>query len=659
MGIEDQDRLEKLRQRLYERGTTINNEEAMHELADEETPVATTWDAPPEPIEPVTVPVTEPVVPVENTTETSAVAATPVGGDTLTEVKKSKSYRWKIVLLGVLFFLVSVGFSSYFLFQGGNTISGENIDIVATGPFTIGGGEAIPVEINVANNNAVPINAATLIVEYPAGTQSVNDPGKELYTERLSLDTIASGETLKVPLRATVFGEEDEEKEIKTSIEYRVEGSNALFFKEADPLRFKIGSSPITLSVDNTIKLSSGQETEVTLVISSNSSNPIPKMLVTADYPNGFDFSESEPSPDYAENMWVIENLEPESSQEITISGIMVGRETDEYAINLAVGVPSERNPQTLSSVFVTDQIDFVIEQPFLDIDMRIAGDNSPEVAIEPDEQVGVVIEVQNTLEDSIYDASIVVELSGNALSDLDVRTQNGYYNSSNNTISWNVGNYDLLEQIAPGRSEQVSFSIETKDGSARTPQVNIHVKVEARRVSESRVAENLEGTADAVVKIISIPELAADVGYNNSVFSDYGAIPPIAEKKTSYTLSMMIQNGSNEINNAEVTASLPPYVEWLGDSSGSGDLTFNEVNRVITWDAGSIDGNSSAVISFQVSLLPSTSQIDTTPTLLGTQRMKATDGFTGEVVRTEHISLTTELSRESGYDPGNGRVIE
>lgn len=659
MSIKDQERLEELRQRLYERGRP-KKDLSTYELKDEPTPVATDWKEPPKPIEP------KPVK--KKVTESDIVSPDPVveqevepvltQSDTLEFVKKKKTYRLKLMLLGIAFFVVSVGLSSLFLMSGGNSISGENISIAVTGPFAIGGGEAIPLQVGITNDNNVPIESATLIVEYPKGTRSVSDNGKDLFIERLSLDTVNSGETLNIPLRALVFGEENDEKDIKVSIEYRVKGSNALFFKEADPLRFKISSSPIVLNVANTVKISSGQETSITLTVSSNSPTPLSEILVKADYPNGFDFTNSEPSPDYAQNMWLIKNLEPESSQTITLNGTMVGNETDEYAINLSVGVPSERNSQELASVFVTDRIDFEIEHPFIDIAMTIAGQKSDEVAIEPGEQASVVVEVSNALEETLYDTAITVELSGNALSEIDVNSQNGFYNSLNNTITWDVGNYDSLEEITPGNKERVSFTIEPASGVNRTPQIDIKVKVESRRVSESRVAEKLEGTANAVVKVISVPVLSSGIGFNNSVFTDTGSIPPVAEEPTTYTLSMMLNNGSNDVTDAEVTASLPPYVTWLGESSGSGNIDFNSVNRVLSWNPGKLEASASAFVSFQVRFLPSQSQIGTTPTLLGEQRLKATDRFTGTVVRNTSPALTTELGADFEKGTGNGKVV-
>lgn len=652
-GIKDQDRIEALRKRLYERGKPVSQHQN-HILSDVPEKVHRTWDAPPKPkVETVPAPL-EPI-PV----------AEPLGADessnnpTMKPKKINRNYRLKLLLSGVLFFILAVGISSAFLIFGNKGISAENITIAVTGPFTIGGGEVLPLQVGITNGNAVAIESATLIVEYPRGTLSASDVTTELRTEHLALDVVASGETINVPLRALVFGEENDEQNVKVSIEYRVAGSNATFFKEADPLRFKISSSPVILRVAALQKVSSGQETDIELTITSNSPTTLSDILVKAEYPIGFDFTSSVPSPAGSQNIWLITDLEPEETRTIIITGIVVGKETDEYAINFSVGVPNERDQQTLASVFATAQTGFEIEQPFLAINLEVDGVTNGTVVIEPGQHTGASIEIQNTLDDTIYDLVVEVQLGGNALSDLDVGPPNGFYDSLNNKIIWDVSNAPELASLFPGKKTRLAFGIEPSSEVSRTPQISLDVNVRARRVSETQVAETLLGTAQSVIKVASAPKIRADIGFNNGVFSDSGPVPPVAEQKTSYSVSFMIENGSNEITDAVTTATLPSYVTWLEQTSGAGAIVYDAAQRTVTWTVGSVGANASAFGSFQVALLPSKSQIGATPTLVGQQRTRATDQFTGTVVRSVNAAVTTEMSTETGHPKDNGRVVE
>ncbi len=642
-GIKDQEKLEEVRKRLYERGVQRPASQ-FHNLVRTVEPVRTSWQEPPKPVA-IPVPSAQPVEEV------------PAIQEIMATQKRKKGYRVKILLAGLSFFMLAIVISSFFMLFGGGGISGENIAISATGPFTIGGGEELQMQVAITNDNAVPIESATLIVEYPKGTLSSTEEGKSLSVERLSLQTVKRGETINVPMRAKVFGEENEEKIVKVSVEYRVEGSNATFFKEAEPLRFKISSSPVVVRVEAVQKISSGQETEIAITVVSNSPTPLSEVLVKAEYPAGFDFSKSLPSPTHSQNMWLIKDLQPEKESKIVITGIVIGKESDVSAINFTVGVPNERDPQSLASVFVTAKTEFKIEQPFLDITMKVDSSEAAEIAVEPGKRSNVTIELENTLESTLHDMSVEVNLSGNAFSVFEVSPSGGYFDPSKNTIVWDRSNTGVLEQTPPGEKERLSFTIEANGAVSVTPQVNISVNAKARRISENNVSEELVGTAKRTIKVISTPRIVGVVSHNNGLFTDTGPIPPVSDIATTYTVSMVIDNGSNDITGAMVTASLPAYVTWLNKVQGTGDITYNPTARTLQWNAGSIAANGQTYVSFQVSLLPRVLQVGTIPTLVNEQRLEATDRFTTTKVRDTNDAITTMLKTEGGTDEKSGVV--
>ncbi len=674
-GIKDSERIEALRKRLYERGTP-EVERTKHTLTDAPVDVPHVWkrapQAAPKPSTPPPAPVAvsaqprvaPPVAPYVPPSRNEDVYATPLAAPrpslaTMSPRPQNKRYRFKMIAAGLIFFVLSIMVSILFMTFGNGGISGENITITATGPFTIGGGEIMPIQVGLHNNNQVAIESATLIVEYPRGTLSANEERKELYSERLPLDVVAAGETINVPIRAIVFGEENQEQEIKVSVEYRVAGSNALFFKEAEPLRFKISSSPLVVNVDALKKISSGQETELTLEIKSNAQNTMSDVLLIAEYPLGFSYTSADPAPTSGQNQWQIDTLDPEQKVTIKIKGVVVGQATDEYAVNFAVGVPNERDSRTLASIFATAQTQFEIEQPFLDIDLEIAGVVNGTAVVKPVERSSVSIEVTNTLQDSIYDIVAEVQLSGNAISDLEVGPPSGFYDSNTKKIIWDISSAPELENLAPGETARLTFAIAPSEAAATSPEINIAVNIKARRVSESQAAETLTGTAKGTMKVASALELDGFATHSSGVFTDVGPVPPRPEQKTSYTLSFSLQNGTNDIAGGVMTATLPTYVTWENQTAGTGTFSYDQVKRLVTWNVGKVEANASVFGSIQVSLVPSRSQLATEPTLVGEQFFRADDLFTGSVVRDTSAPVTTEISTEAGFDKGNGTVVE
>jgi hypothetical protein len=357
------------------------------------------------------------------------------------------------------------------------------------------------------------------------------------------------------------------------------------------------------------------------------------------------------------ENAWLIKNLEPEKEQKIVIKGIVIGKETDEHAIKFTVGVPNEKDSQTLASIFSTAQTQFEIEQPFLDVDVKINSSEQTEIAVEPGKRSTVLTEIKNTTEDTLSDVSIEVALGGNAVSIFEVSPQGGYYDTSRNTILWDVANTPELREIVPGANKRVSFSVEPASGVNKTPQINIDVDAKARRVSERRVSEELIGTAKRVIRVISAAKLAGVISHNNGIFDDQGPVPPVSDKATTYTVSLVVENGSNTITDTIVTAALPAYVTWLDKTDGVGKVSYNPTTRAIEWAAGEVASNAETYISFQVSVTPRALQVGSVPIVIAEQRLKAVDRFTGATIRATSDPITTKLPSESGDNEVSGRV--
>lgn len=579
---------------------------------------------------------------------------------TMATRKSSRKYRrYLLVGSGAIFVILMLIASFNMLLRDGN-ISGDNIEVNITGPYTVGSGEVLPLQVVVANNNSVPIEAATLIIEYPPETRSAQESGEELFVDRQPLEQIPPGQIVNIPIKAIIYGEENQEKTITASVEYRIEGSNSSFVTpKPASYTFQITSSPVVLNVSNLDKVSPGEEVEVELEVSSNSTTEINDILIRAEYPSAFDFSSADPDPVSGENVWRIDTLEPEESKTITITGVLTGNESDVQTLHFTAGIGSENEEYKLVSVLSTVSTEFTLEKPFFALDIDVGGSGADKNTVSPNSPTRITIKAKNTLSTSIYDAVIKAVLSGNALADTNVSVSEGFYNSVDNTITWDVSSVPSLAEIPPGETRQVSFTVEPFKLTERTPQILVDGSLKARRVFDSNATEQNLTTNQFVIKVASEVGLISETGYNSSVFADSGPIPPQAEKKTTYTLSFLISNTTNDVGDAVMRAVLPTYVTWLDKTSGAGSISFNESTREVIWEAGNIDANQSKIGSFQVSFLPSVTQIDTTPKLLGEQTLTVTDRFTGTKLSAKHRALTTELSTEAGYPEGNGMVVK
>lgn len=566
--------------------------------------------------------------------------------------KKKKKYRFVLLVFGLFFFIAATALASVYMLLGGNTISNENISVAITGPSSIGGGEVLTLQMGVSNQNTVPLHSAILNIRFPAGTMSVDEESKELQRESIPLDTIQPGETLNIPVKAQMFGEEDEEKQIHAEIEYRLQGSNGTFEEEAESHLVRINSSPVTLSIEGVEQVSSGQPLDVTLLVRSNSTAVLRDIVVRAEYPFGFDFADSDPLPVSGQNVWMIDMIEPGETKEINLTGVVTGIPSEERNISASVGVSNNIGGYELASVFSTNKFQYKMEESFADLLIAINNSRSETVVLDEGQKAKVALEFENPMEDTLYDVVVMAELSGTALDESAVRVNDGFYDSIKNAVIFDFNTNDSLEQVLPGKKVRMSFEVTPDMTVHQTPEVNILFGVDARRVQHSGVSETLVGNELRTIRLASQVNLLSSVTYQS------GVLPPVAEKLTQYTVSFRIEGGSNDLIDGEVTASLPSSVSWLDLSSGDGTVSFDPVSRTVLWNAGDISSNSDATVSFTVGFLPSISQVDQTPTLLSSQNFKATDRFTGTVVRDTVPALTTRLSPEAGYDKDAGVVL-
>jgi len=641
-----EDRLRELRERLYSRGAPPPSQ-PRHELTDESHPVPHTWQrnevTPP--------PQTRAVAP-----ETPLVPSDPI------PMRRPKtSYRIKIITLGLLFFVVALALSGSFLLFGKNMISGDNISIEVKereGRFAVAGGGELNLQITIGNQNTVPIESATLILEYPGGTQSLTEQGKELFRERKELNRIQAGEVVNIPVGARVFGEENEEKIVRASVEYRVQGSNATFFKEAEEFRFKISSSPVVLFVENVSKSASGQEVELKLSVSSNSPSPVSDILVKAEYPAGFEYIDSTPAPVSGRDTWSVSSVAPAEKKSITLKGVLTGKQDEKKIFKFTVGVANERDKLTLASVFTTQTEEILIEQPFLDLAVAINGKSDNELVLVPGTAAEGTITLTNSLSVAIRDAKIQLHIEGESFDESHVA--GGFYDSTTDTITWDASSFDVLQVLEPGRSATVVFGITPKDNAstARTPQISLSISAEAKRLSEDSVSQRLTGTLQKNIKVESVVQLLSSVFYSAGAFPNTGPVPMRAEEATTYSVMMYVKNGTNAMADGVVTAMLPPYVTWLDKTTTPTVFTYNPQTREVSWKVGDLEAGKEREVEFQISVRPSLTQVGDLLTLVNTQRLKATDRFTGTTLRSESLPLTSHLVADPEHENEDGLVL-
>lgn len=579
----------------------------------------------------------------------------------------------KVLILSFSFFLIAVSIALIYFFKGSNLLSANNIDISVEGPVSLSGGETLNVDIIITNNNDAAIEFADLLIEYPEGSYANTESQEALPRIRKSLGKINARETVRETASAVLFGESNTEKNIQITLEFRLEGSNATLEKKKE-YRIGITSSPVDVAIDMLKEANSGQEVEAAVRLKSNSSTPLKGLVFSIDYPFGFRFKDANPKPQYDNKMWVLGDLAPSAERVIKIKGILEGQDEEEKIFRVYAGTQSERDPRALGITYNSVSRSIFIKKPFLAIDMVIDNDTANEYVSSSGKIVRADVLWENNLPTKIIDGQIQVKLRGDIINRYSIAVGNGgFYRSVDDTIVWDSksGN-EALAVIEPGEkgSANFSFSFEplvSKDGrkAFANPEVTIEVTARGRRVSDTNVPEEINTVANKKIKVESSFNLASRAVYFAGPLKNTGPLPPKVNQETTYTIIWTITNSSNDVSSAAVRATLPTYVRWLGVvSPNSEDVTYNEIGGEVVWNAGAVPAGTginraAREVAFQVSFLPSISQLNQSPLLTSEIAISGNDNFTKTVLRDIKRALSIKLSTDSIFLESQGIVAQ
>lgn len=561
----------------------------------------------------------------------------------------------KLFFASLAFFGVALAVSLTLFFSGGNVISSENVDIKILGPVAVPGGEELSLQISVTNKNKTSLQSTNLAVTYPEGTRSAD--GSVLMSRfNESLGEVKSGETVHEIVRGVLYGKEGTEQKVVIAVEYRVDGSNAIFVKEVEYV-VSLSSAPLSVSVETTSEANANQEIVLKVVVSSNAQSPIEGVLLRAEYPFGFEPSDASPRPRYGTTVWDLGTIRQGDTIPITIKGVLRGQDTERKIFGFAAGPRDPENEREISSVYSVSSAEVIVKRPFLSVDAHIDGSDKERVVVDVGDRVPVEIFWANNLSSRITDVSIEAHLEGSGFDKSSVQVAGGFYKSSDNRIIWNGESTKDLASIDAGVSGTVSFAFipaTTKAGVQITnPNARMNINIRGRRVNEQGATDDVSSVITRDIVVNSDLRLAPRTLYYSGPFQNTGSMPPRADTKTSYTIVWTVTNTSNDVGGVTVRGVLPPYVSWMGKiDPPTASVSYDEKTGAILWRTGDVDAGAgfsrgAPEVAFQVVLASSLSHIGKSPELMTSITFSGIDQFTGTALTGTRAPLTTNLSTD------------
>lgn len=575
----------------------------------------------------------------------------------------------KFFIFSIIFFILTLCYAGYVFFIGGNTVSNNNIDISILGNNFTAGGEELSLVVGIVNRNNSALELVDLTMEY--SKSSSEDISVDTEHFRTTLGTIPAGATRNENLKVVLFGEQGTTRLLRITLEYRLAGSNSIFIKEKF-YKVNITSTPINLLVDAPSTISPNQDIALNIKTILNATKAISKILVKVDYPFGFIFANSTPAPSFSNNVWDLGDIAPGVENNIIINGKMVDVfDGEEKTFNISSGSQSSTNKSVIDVIFNSIKNTVMVKKPFIEASLFVNGVYQKEYAVDAKTPIRAEIHYSNNLDTKVDDLEIKAKISGNAFNRNTILAQQGYYDSSKDTITWDKNLKDKLKELNPGDSGSVVFSFSplslfsTSGGILTNPTININISISGKQSSEGSVVNELNNSSSTSIHIISGVGFSGKALYYSGHFTNTGPIPPKAEQSTTYTITWSLSNTSNSISKAQIKSSIPSWVTFLGPISPTNqDLKYNVSTREITWNIDRIPKGSgitgpSQNVSFQVSFKPSISQINMSPLLINQAVLTGHDDFANVDVMVSKEGIDTRLVNDPAFPVGGGVVVQ
>ncbi|MEI6864078.1 MAG: hypothetical protein WCK46_01765 [Candidatus Adlerbacteria bacterium] len=578
--------------------------------------------------------------------------------------KPGMSFTTKFFIGSVVFFCVAAAAAAYMLFVGGGSISPQNIDLQVVMPSVVDGGKATTLQVLINNRNQANLKLVDLIINYPVGTRDPLAPSQGLTHDRVSIGSIAAGQQLTRTAQAIFYGQEGTPQDVTISLQYNIEGSNAVFEKEAST-HFTVGSSPISINVSAPSEAIAGQQFAMDLTVQSNALTPVSDVVIQAQYPFGFTLAKAAPAPVAGGTVWRLGTMSPGVSKTIHIVGTIDGQDGDARVFYFLGGSDSDQTDTQIKVPFLSVPQTLTVRRAFISADIAVNGKTNKTIAVTPGGLMQGIITWTNNLPDSVSNVEATLSLSGPMLDTGSVLSQNGFYQSANSTITWSKDQEAALASVPPGGTGTLTFTFTTLPTATggtlySNPTIDLALKIKGVRQGQDNVPQTVSSAATTQLLVSSIVALTAKALHFSGSLQNVGPMPPVADQRTSYTVAWTVTNSSNTIANGVVSATLPPYVTFIAAPAGSG-VTYDGPSRTVTWALGDIKAGAgysapTRTVQFQVGLSASLSQVGQSPALTSGATLSGQDRFAQIGVQVTAEAPTTAL-QEAGFSEGMGVV--
>lgn len=546
--------------------------------------------------------------------------------------------KWIIgSLVGVL--LLLTGVAGFYIYQYFTT---KDATLSVDAPSRVMEGVPFTVSVSFMNTSKKNLVSPHLSLSLPDGAYATADDSKRVVD--IAVPDTAAGESVKRDFRVIVVGQPLTTYSFTAVASYQYDaGSLSGTFKKEAVVSVAVGDPAIGINFSAPDKVLSGQDFEVDFSYKNNSDISFSNVSFVLSLPANFTLSNS--SPTLNGSSVVVQQLNPGESGTIVFSGTLAGVAGSYASIGAAVNILVDGRTYALQNNSAT----IAINASPLALTITASSQSGAVTAsgtpvAYPGQRINYVLTFTNNSSVTFHDIILEARLTGVILDTSNIRIDNGYFDSTSNTVRWTGSTVPALVSLSPGASGSVSFGVSTLNDypihqlSDKNFTVKMDATITSPTVPENVVAASTVGEASMTVLIGGALSFGQQIyAHEPSAvgIKNIGPIPPRVGSVTQYTVHWILATRGTDFANTVVTATLGPGVIWTGAVSANVSSTpsYNDRTQQIVWNVGSLLGGTGVITNapqavFQVAVTPQPYMVNNPITLVNGAAVASHDQF-------------------------------
>ena len=565
----------------------------------------------------------------------------------------NKDFRWIWwVAMGCGVAVIAAGAWYYFFMM---PPVAPDVAISFTPPSQIFVGDPFAVSISIKNSSTDVLRHGAVTLSLPNGMSLVGQPsdGKSF---TYSLPDIDGGNSATVTSTLIATQNPQSVSHLSAQAIYTVASGSKQFATDG-AIDLAVGPLAVGLTITAPPSAVGGSNARIVMTYTKNTSDTLPPMTLTLRHPPAFTFQTSSVAVSDGDIAWPLGPLASGANGTITVDG--------------GIGTAASGTIYTFGGTFteVVSGQTYVINGPTANIAVvpaplfvSVAVNNSSSYISAAGDWLSYVLAYTNNANTSFTGVTITAKLTG-VMFDLSTLQTTGFFNSTNDTVTWSPSAVPALATLTPGESGTVTFRVRTlKQISAHSASdKNYFLRVDGT-ISSPTILPGVTATSTTfggglATKVGGTIAVATN-GYRYDAISgiaNAGPYPSVVNQETSYTIHWVLTSALTDMKNVIVSASLPTGISFTGETASNVSSTpqYSPATGLITWQIPFVPANAGAVAAatqavFQVSDTPGVNQVGQVVNLLGETSVQATDAFTGNAAAASADAVTTDLPKDT-----------